>query len=212
MVVFGHDAEKPLRLQFPHEQLGVVSPERLAWSYSEATVGLCLSLTNYSLMPQEMMACGLPCVDLAGGSTEAELGRDAGVEYADADPVALADAMEALLTDESRWRRRSEAGLAMADTASWDVAARQVEHGLREALREREGAAALGATGDLGTGDHQRGAARESARQRATGTGGKPRPGRGPRADRRCSLPSVPPEPPCCSCSSSRSSEGCCSA
>jgi hypothetical protein len=26
----------------------------------------------------------------------------------------------------------------MADTASWDVAARQVEQGLREALRERE--------------------------------------------------------------------------
>jgi glycosyltransferase involved in cell wall biosynthesis len=105
-------------------------------------VGLCLSLTNYSLLPQEMMACGLPCVDLAGGSTEAELGRDAGVEYAEADPVALADAMEALITDTERWERRSEAGLTMADSASWDVAARQVEHGLREALREQELAAA----------------------------------------------------------------------
>jgi hypothetical protein len=29
----------------------------------------------------------------------------------------------------------------MADTASWDVAARQVELGLREALREQERAA-----------------------------------------------------------------------
>jgi glycosyltransferase involved in cell wall biosynthesis len=77
-------------------------------------------------------------VDLAGGSTEAELGRDAGVEYAEADPVALADAMERLLDDEEHWRLRSEAGLAMADTASWDVAARQVELGLRAALRERE--------------------------------------------------------------------------
>ena len=36
---------------------------------AEATVGLCLSLTNYSLIPQEMLACGLPCVDLAGAST-----------------------------------------------------------------------------------------------------------------------------------------------
>ena len=138
VVVFGHLAEEPLKLQFPYEQLGVVAPEQLAWTYSEATIGLCLSLTNYSLLPQEMMACGLPCVDLAGGSTEAELGRDAGVEYAEADPLALADAMEKLLDDEEHWRRRSEAGLAMADTASWDVAARQVEAGLREALRERE--------------------------------------------------------------------------
>ncbi|HEX5896444.1 MAG TPA: glycosyltransferase family 4 protein, partial [Thermoleophilaceae bacterium] len=142
VVAFGHEADDPLDLPFPSEQLGVVPPERLAWTYSEATVGLCLSLTNYSLLPQEMMACGLPCVDLAGGSTEAELGRDAGVEYAEADPVALADAMEALITDTERWERRSEAGLTMADSASWDVAARQVEHGMREALREQELAAA----------------------------------------------------------------------
>ena len=60
----------------------------LARAYSEATVGLCLSLTNYSLIPQEMLACGLPCVDLAGASTEAELGRDGGVELAEPDPIA----------------------------------------------------------------------------------------------------------------------------
>ena len=138
VLVFGHDDAKPLRLQLPYENLGVVSPERLSWTYSEATAGLCLSLTNYSLLPQEMMACGLPCVDLEGSSTEAELGRDAGVELAAADPLAIADALERLLADEPLWRRRSEAGLAMADTASWDVAARQVELGLREALREHE--------------------------------------------------------------------------
>src|SRR5204862_3046043 len=98
----------------------------------------CLSLTNYSLIPQEMLACGLPCVDLAGGSTEAELGSAGGVEIADADPVALAAVLEKLLTDEDLWRRRSEAGLGSVETASWDVAAKQVEAGLRQALRERE--------------------------------------------------------------------------
>jgi GT2 family glycosyltransferase/glycosyltransferase involved in cell wall biosynthesis len=144
VVAFGHDGKEPLGFQFPFEQLGVVGPERLALAYSEATLGLCLSLTNYSLLPQEMMACGLPCVDLAGSSTEAELGHDAGVEYADADPVALADAMERLISDDALWARRSEAGLAMADTASWDLAARQVESGLRQALREREAAAVPG--------------------------------------------------------------------
>ena len=66
-------------------------------SYSEATVGLCLSLTNYSLIPQEMMGCGLPCVDLEGSSTQAEIGTDGGVEFGAADPVALADALEVLL-------------------------------------------------------------------------------------------------------------------
>ena len=136
-MLFGQAEE--LKLPFEYELLGVTSPEVLSWHYAEATVGLCLSLTNYSLIPQEMLACGLPCVDLAGGSTEAEIGRDGGVELAEADPVALADALERLLADEEHWLRRSSAGLAFVETASWDVAGQQVEAGLREALREREG-------------------------------------------------------------------------
>jgi glycosyltransferase involved in cell wall biosynthesis len=66
------------------------------------------------------------------------MGSDGGVELADADPVALADALEHLLSDQEHWRRRSEAGLGFVETASWDLAAQQVEAGLREALRERE--------------------------------------------------------------------------
>jgi glycosyltransferase involved in cell wall biosynthesis len=85
-----------------------------------------------------MLACGLPCVDLTGGSSEAELGRDGGMELAEPDPVALADAMELLLDDSARWQRRSEAGIAQVAGASWEDAARQVEAGLREALRLRE--------------------------------------------------------------------------
>ena len=136
IVLFGDP--KPAKTTFPHEHLGVVDTGTLAERYSESTVGVCLSLTNYSLIPQEMMACGLPCVDLAGRSSEAEFGRTGPAELAEADPISIADAIEALLSDSSRWRRRSEAGLAFAAGASWDSAARQVEASLREALRERE--------------------------------------------------------------------------
>ena len=136
VVLFGQ--EDQLGLPFDHEHLGVVEPELLARRYREATVGLCLSLTNYSLIPQEMLACGLPCVDLAGASTEAELGRDGGIELADPDPIAIADALERLLDDRELWERRSRNGLAQVREASWDDAARDVERGLREALRERE--------------------------------------------------------------------------
>jgi glycosyltransferase involved in cell wall biosynthesis len=123
---------------FDHEHLGVVEPEVLARRYREATVGLCLSLTNYSLIPQEMLACGLPCVDLAGGSTEAELGREGGIELAAPDPIDIADAVERLLEDRDLWERRSRDGLAQVRAASWDEAGRQVERHLRKALRERE--------------------------------------------------------------------------
>jgi len=135
VVLFGQ--EDQLGLPFDHEHLGVVEPEVLARRYRQTSAGLCLSLTNYSLIPQEMLACGLPCVDVAGGSTEAELGRDGGVELADPDPIAIADALERLLEDRDLWERRSTSGLAQVEEASWDEAGRQVEHHLREALRER---------------------------------------------------------------------------
>jgi hypothetical protein len=46
--------------------------------------------------------------------------------------------LERLLADEDARRRRASAGLTTAALASWDVAAKQVEGALREALRERE--------------------------------------------------------------------------
>jgi O-antigen biosynthesis protein len=143
-VLFGQADQ--LDLPFEYELLGVTGPEVLSWRYAEATVGLCLSLTNYSLIPQEMMACGLPCVDLAGGSTEAEIGRSGGCTLAAADPTAIAAALERLLDDERHWQRCSQAGLGFVESASWDMAAKQVEAGLREALRERERAAAVRTT------------------------------------------------------------------
>ncbi|MBA3263347.1 MAG: glycosyltransferase family 4 protein, partial [Thermoleophilaceae bacterium] len=136
IVMFG-DPE-PAKTTFPYENLGIVATDELARRYNQASVGLCLSLTNYSLIPQEMMACGLPCVDLSERSPEAAFGRDGPVELAEPDPIALADALETLLDDEQRWQRRSEAGLTFVAEASWDAAARQVEAGLRAALRERE--------------------------------------------------------------------------
>ena len=137
-VLFG-DAH-PLPTSFPYTQLGVATPGQLAEAYAEATVGICLSTTNYSLIPQEMMACGLPCVDLAGSSSEAIFGADGPVALAEADPVALANAVADLLDDEDAWRSRAEAGLEYVATAEWDEAGRRVELGLREALRRRESA------------------------------------------------------------------------
>jgi glycosyltransferase involved in cell wall biosynthesis len=137
VIAFGQD--QPLKTAFHNESLGVAAPARLAAAYAEATAGLCLSLTNYSLIPQEMMACGLPCLDLAGGSSETVFGADGPVTLAPPDPVAIADALEALLDDEAHWRAKSEAGLAYVADASWDSAAEQVEAGLREALRRAVG-------------------------------------------------------------------------
>jgi glycosyltransferase involved in cell wall biosynthesis len=112
--------------------------EQLAWLYSEATVGLCLSLTNFSLMPKEMLACGLPCVELAGVSGESIFGTDGPIELTTLNPSAIADALERLLDDPELWKRRSREGIEFVASHTWERAADEVEAGLRHALAMRE--------------------------------------------------------------------------
>ncbi len=140
IVLFGDEGK--LESPFPYEHLGVLTPPQLATLYSEATVGLCLSLTNFSLMPKEMLACGLPCVELAGVSAESIFGSDGPLELAALDPHAIADALERLLDDPQRWEQRSREGIEFVASHTWEHATDEVEAGLRHALRERETAAA----------------------------------------------------------------------
>jgi glycosyltransferase involved in cell wall biosynthesis len=119
----------PLATPFPHVQLGILDPVEVARAYAGAGAGLVLSLTNYSLAAQEMLACGLPAVELRTPSTEAAFG-DSPILLAEPSVAALADALEQALDDG---REHEQAGLAWAATRTWDAAAEAVEAGLRAA-------------------------------------------------------------------------------
>jgi glycosyltransferase involved in cell wall biosynthesis/GT2 family glycosyltransferase len=136
IVLFG--SGYPVPTAFPHEHMGILSPQELSWFYSEATVGLCLSLTNFSLMPQEMLACGLPCVELGGVSAESVFGPDGPIELAPLDPSALASGIERLLDNPELRARRSADGIDFAAERTWDNATDEVEAGIRRALRLRD--------------------------------------------------------------------------
>ncbi len=141
IVLFG--TNEVLHASFPYEHIDVLSPEQLSWLYSEATVGLCLSLTNFSLMPKEMLACGLPCVELAGVSAESIFGEHGPLELAPLDPMRIADALQRLLADRTLWERRSREGIEFVASHTWEHATDEVEAGLRHALREREAGAGV---------------------------------------------------------------------
>jgi glycosyltransferase involved in cell wall biosynthesis len=133
IVLFGDP--QPPDAPFAFEHLGVASGPELAAAYNTATVGVVLSLTNHSLVAQEMLACGLPAVELDTPSTRAAFGPDPPLELAPAEPEALAAAIERLLDDPELRARRATAGVAYAASRTWEAAAEQVELGLLAAIR-----------------------------------------------------------------------------
>ena len=130
-IVFFGDGT-PLAAPFPFTDLGVLEPEDVARAYAGAAVGLVLSLTNHSLAAQEMLASGLPAVELETPSTTAALGGSPAV-LAPPSAHALADALEGLLADPAERARRAAAGPEWAAARTWDAAAASVEAGLRDA-------------------------------------------------------------------------------
>ena len=134
IALFGADDPQPA--PFPHASLGVLGPADLAALYRRATVGMVFSLTNPSLIGLEMMACGLPCVELATEPVIDTFGRDGPLTLAEPDPLEICSTMEALLDDGARRAALRERGMAFMRHRTWDRAAEQLERGLRVALME----------------------------------------------------------------------------
>jgi O-antigen biosynthesis protein len=132
IVLYGEARE--IDAGFEAEQPGVLDGPALAELYAEATVGVVLSMTNPSLVPLEMAACGLPVVDLASDSMRETFGDDGPIALAPFDPVGLATAIAHLMDDETTRARRATDGLALAGTRTWPAAAGQLEAVIRSWL------------------------------------------------------------------------------
>ena len=133
IVLYGED--RPLAVPFAHRNAGILDAPSLARLYRACTVGMVLSLTNPSLVALEMMAAGLPCVELASEAMLASFGREGPLALAEAEPLALCAALEGLLDDPARREQAARAGRGLVAARTWDGAAAQVEDGLRAALR-----------------------------------------------------------------------------
>jgi O-antigen biosynthesis protein len=132
IALFGEARE--VEAPFPYMQLGILEPADLARAYISAMLGLVLSLTNPSLVPTEMLACGLPVVDVASESMIATFGAGGPVVLVRQDPISLCDGIEALIEDAELRAEHSRAGIGYASGRTWSRAAEQVEDGLRTVL------------------------------------------------------------------------------
>ncbi|MDP8916291.1 MAG: glycosyltransferase, partial [Pseudomonadota bacterium] len=132
--LFGSDT--PLAAApFPAVDHGVLDPETLAELYRSADLGLCFSATNHSLIPQEMMACGLPVVELDGPGARAVFPPEA-ITLAGPDPNDIAAAISRLLEDPGARQAQAERALAWVSRRSWENSARAVQAAMIERLGE----------------------------------------------------------------------------
>ncbi len=122
-------------IPFPHLACGTLALDDLPDLYSQCDVALVLSLTNLSLLPLELMACGCAVVSNRGPNVQWLLHDDVAV-LADATPEALTDAVCDLLRDDARRAALSARAEILACSQTWDEVARQFEAGLLAAREQ----------------------------------------------------------------------------
>lgn len=100
--------EKP-NLWFDYEHLPILSFSQLDELYNKCKVGICLSSSNPSRIPFEMMASGLPVVDLHMENNLYDY-PDGGVLLAHHTPESIAESIMKLLKDEAYALEMSQFG------------------------------------------------------------------------------------------------------
>jgi FMN phosphatase YigB (HAD superfamily) len=109
--LYGSDAPTP-EITFEVERQGLVTPAQCAELYRKSHVGLCISATNPSRIPFEMMAAGCPVVDVARPNNFHDYEPGA-ISLAEPTPAAMAACILELLRDPQLRQRQVEAGLRM---------------------------------------------------------------------------------------------------
>lgn len=109
---------------FEHENLGIISLQQCNALYNKCEVGLCISSSNPSRIPFEMMAAGLPVVDLYMENNFYDMPNE-GVRLAHTTPESIAQALIEILDHPEKAAEMSEAGKRyMAD--------KDLEHGFEQ--------------------------------------------------------------------------------
>lgn len=111
------------------------TPEELAEIYNQSDIGVVFSLTNYSLVPQEMMACGLPVVEFDTESTRAIYPDDV-VSFSGPSPEDIKDKIKILLDNPKLRKQQSQKALEWVNQFSWEKSSRKIESILQTRLAE----------------------------------------------------------------------------
>ena len=117
----------------PGDFRGVVTKEECNQIYNECEVGLCISATNPSRIPFEMMAAGLPVVDIHRENTSWDFDPNCSL-LADATPAALAEAILSIAGNPRYARSLGDAGAKFMEARANASEQKDFARALQEAL------------------------------------------------------------------------------
>jgi len=124
VAMFGQAFEDEAEMSWPFavEYHGVLTERGLGDLFRKADVGLVLSATNYSITAIEMMACGLPIVDIDVESTRATYPEETAI-LAEPTPSGIADALQRTFADRETTQRHVANALKWVSISRWrDIA------------------------------------------------------------------------------------------
>lgn len=113
---------------------GILTPPQLADLYHSCDIGITFSATNYALVPQEMMACGLPVIEIDNESTRA-IYPEGTLLLAEPSAQGIANAIEELATDIVKRHAIARNGLAWVNQTSWELSFKRVEEFIRNEVK-----------------------------------------------------------------------------
>ena len=132
---FGQESLPFVEANFKAHNMGVLNADQLASLYNSCDVGICFSATNYSLVPQEMMACGLPILELNSQSTR-DIFPDGIVTFTGPDPKQMCDEISRFIDDEAGRLDQAARAKRWVSQFSWEKSGRDIESAIKEKLGE----------------------------------------------------------------------------
>jgi hypothetical protein len=132
ILVYGSDAEMPADLETTH--LGnITDPDGLNALYNRCKAALCISTTNLSRLPFELMASGVIPVDLYRYNNLFDYADGTGI-LAYQSPDSLARALASIFEDDGEFTRRSQACIDHAASLTYQWEAEVLANGVMSML------------------------------------------------------------------------------
>jgi glycosyltransferase involved in cell wall biosynthesis len=134
---FGQDTLPFSETNFSCVNMGVLNAEELAVLYNDCDIGICFSGTNYSLVPQEMMACGLPVLELNSQSTR-DIFPEGVVTLVGPDPAQMCDEISRFIDNDFARAEQSKKAALWVSQFSWEKSGRDIENAIREKFSQNK--------------------------------------------------------------------------